>query len=298
MKRYLLLLLLPLSLFAEAFEWGEQEELPSPPPFYPFSVGGSYLNAAKAKFNSTEVEGQQLKYAQADANFNFTYPFNPTCGLLFGAGWVGTEVNWAQNPDFNETDFNYVNLSFGGFSKAFSNWTWTLVVSAFLDTAEFSLVDYTLYQGILWGKYNWFPCLELDFGFLLEAGLSKDKIWPILGFIYHPIDRLRLHAVYPVDMTLEYDLYPKLTLAGSIRILRNRHRVKDDEPSPQAVFQYQSWGAEFDAQYNPAKWFFVRGFVGSTLGGALRIANRDDKHGRYFKFDPSFYAGASGVFSF
>lgn len=299
--KWLFVFLLPITLLAQgAFEWGDEEALPSPPPFYPFSIGGSYTNVAPAKFYSPSgVKGEKIKYEQYDANFTFTRPFSEICGLIFAAGWVGTEVNWAENPDFNETRFNYVDLSIGGFTKAFNRWTWTLTLSAFLDTAEFSLVDYTLYQGLLWGKYKmWCDKLELDFGFLLEAGLNKDKIWPILGFIYTPCERLRLHAVYPIDMILEYDVTKTWMIAGAIRILRNRHRVKNDEPLPRAVFQYQSWGGEFDLQYQPWKRLFIRGYVGSTFGGELKIGNHDDKHANHFKFDPSLYGGVSGVFSF
>ncbi len=296
--RALIFFLLPLTLFAQPIEWGEEEQLPSPPPFYPFSIGGSYVNCANAKFTTPEVEGEKLKYEQYDANFTFTRPFSEICGMIFAAGWVGTEVNWKENPDFNETHFDYINLTLGGFTKAFNKWTWTLTASAFFDTAEFSLVDYTLYQALLWGKYRMRDNFELDFGFLLEAGLNKDKIWPILGFIYSPCERLRLHAVYPIDMILEYDVHEKIMIAGAIRILRNRHRVKSDEPLPRAVFQYQSWGGEFDLQYQPLKRIFIRGYIGSTLGGDLKISNSDDKHATHFKFNPSMYGGVSGVLSF
>ena len=295
--KWLFIFLLPATLFAQ-IEWGEQEELPSPPPFYPFSLGGSYVNVANATFYTPDVKGEKIKYEQYDVNFTFTYPFNEMCGMIFAAGWVGTEVNWAENPSFNETNFDYIDLTIGGFSKAFSKWTWTLTASAFFDTAEFSLIDYTLYQGLLWGKYNLCDTLQLDVGFLLEAGLSKDKIWPILGFIYTPYKTLRIHAVYPIDMIVEYDLNKQVMLAGAIRILRNRHRVQNNEPSPRAVFQYQSWGGEFDIQYTPIKRFFARAFIGTTFGGALRIGNQDDKHCTHYKFDPSAYAGVASVLSF
>lgn len=295
--KWLFIFLLPATVFGQ-IEWGEQEELPSPPPFYPFSLGGSYLNVANATFHTPDVKGEKIKYEQYDVNFTFTYPFSEICGMIFAAGWVGTEVNWKENPDFDETNFDYIDLTVGGFTKAFSKWTWTLTLSAFLDTAEFSLIDYALYQGLLWGKYNMQKDLELDFGFLLEAGLNKDKIWPILGFIYTPNKKLRIHAVYPIDMIVEYDVHDKVMLGAAIRILRNRHRVKNDEPSPRAVFQYQSWGGEFDIQYTPFKRFFARAFVGSTFGGALKIGNQDDKHATHFKFDPSAYAGVASVLSF
>jgi len=299
MKKWLLLaLLFPALLFAEAIEWGDQESLPAPPPFYPFSLGGSYLNSMPAKVTTPGFTDSKLRYEQYDANFNYTLPFSPICGINFGAGWVGTQVIWPQNPAFDESSFNYVNLSFGGFSKAFTRWTWTLNLATFLDTAYFSLVDYALYQAVLWGKYELRSYLEFDFGFLLEVGLNKDQIWPIFGLIYHPYDNFRIHLIYPIDMVLEYDLTEKLMAAAAVRILRNRHRVGSDEPLPQAVFQYQTWGGELDLRYRPIKRFFVKGFAGSTFGGALRVGNSSDNDPTYYKFNASFYAGLNGVLSF
>ncbi|MBS0623232.1 MAG: hypothetical protein JSS62_01260 [Verrucomicrobia bacterium] len=297
MKRLLFICMSVIPLYAAPVEWNDQESFPAPPPFYPFSLGGSYTNVAPAAFTTPGTTGK-LHYVQYDANFSYTHPFSETHGLIFGTGWVGVDLNWANNPDFNETNFNYIDFSFGGFSKVFSNWVWTLNIAAFLDTQQFSFSDYALYQSVLWGKYTWNPCIELDFGFLLELGLNQDFVWPILGFIYNYNDRLRLHAVYPIDMTLEYDLMPTLTAAGAVRILRNRHRVADNEPLPQAVFLYQTWGLEFDLEYKPVPWFFVNGFVGSTTPGNLTISNRDNTSSTDFKFKSSFYAGLNSALSF
>lgn len=298
MRRLLLLCCFLSPLYAAPVDWGDQETFPAPPPFYPFSIGGSYAYITPTKFYTPDVAGQEITYRQADANFAYTHPFSPICGMIFGAGWVGTDVDWAENPAFNETNFNYVNISFGGFTKAFDNWLWSLNLAAFLDTDHFSLANYALYQGLLWGKYTWKKCLELDFGFLLEVGLNKDKVWPVLGFIYNWNDKLRLHAVYPLDMTLEYDIFPILTAGGAIRIFRNRHRVGSNEPEPNAIFQYQTWGVEFDLKLKPAPWFLVNGFVGSAGRGDLKITNSSDKHGIHYKFRSSLYGGGYAALSF
>ncbi len=286
------------SLWAAPVEWGDQESFPEPAPFYPFSLGGSYARVAPASFYSTEVEGQHVVYQQSDANFSYTHPLSETHGLIFGTGWVGTDVVWNENPAFNETNFNYVNLSAGGFKKLGVCWTWTLNLSAFLDTAYFSLANYALYQGLLWGKYECNPNLELDVGCLIELGLSQDKAWPILGFIYRYNDRCRLHAVYPLDMKLEYDLGSMVTVGGAIRILRNRHRVGPNEPDPRSIFIYQTWGVEGDLRFQPAPWFFINGFLGSTTRGDLTIRNSADEHGTHYKFRASLYGGVYSALSF
>jgi hypothetical protein len=297
-KRLFALLTCSLPLFAAPVDWGDQESFARPPPFLPFSMGGSYAQLAPASFYTPSVQGQTITYKQSDANFSYTHPFSDQCGLIFGAGWVGVDVNWAQNPDFDQTFFGYYSGSFGGFTRAFSNWLWTLNLSIFLDSDHFSFADYALYQSILWGKYTCLPQLELNFGFLLEVGLDKDKVWPILGFIYTFNEKCRLNAVYPVDMSLQYDLLPCLTLGGSLKIFRNRHRVGPDEPFPSCIFVYQTWGAEADARFRPAPWFFVNGFIGYTTGGNFTILNSGGKHGTHYKFQGSAYGGGYAALSF
>lgn len=285
-------------LFAEPVDWGDQEPFPTPPSFYPFSLGGSYARVSPAEFYSYKAEGQHLVYQQSDANFAYTQPLSETHGFIFGTGWVGTDIIWDENPAFSETNFNYVNFSAGGFKKLGLNWTWTLNLSAFLDTAYFSLSNYALYQGILWGKYQCNEKVELDVGCLIELGLNQDKVWPVLGCIYKYSDRCRLHAIYPLDMKVEYDVFPMLTAGGAIRILRNRHRVGPHEPQPRSIFIYQTWGIEGDLRFQPAPWFFVNGFLGSTTRGDLTIRNSSDSHGSHYKFRGSFYGGVYSTLSF
>lgn len=298
MKKLLLFLLLSCPLFAQ--DWDDElfQIENAPPPFFPFSVSGDYIDVSKATFNTPGLEDSDLKYKQWDVAFAYTHPFSEICGLIFGAGWVGTEVDMKNNPDFNETVFNYINFSIGAFSKAFPDWTWTVTLAAFLDLEELSLIDYTLYQGVLWGRYELCKWLEFDVGVILEVGLDKEKAWPIIGFIYLPCDKWRINAIYPINVAIEYDIFPCLTAAGSIRFLRNRHRVKEDEPNSQGIFEYYTTGAEGDLKYAPFKWFFVKGFAGYTLGGDFKISDRNDKNSTHFKFNGSFYAGASAVLSF
>ncbi|NGX60718.1 MAG: Ribonuclease HIII [Chlamydiae bacterium] len=294
----LLILMTPLLLVGEIWDESVFEVENTPPPFYPFSISGNYLGMAKADFRTSGLEESDLVYNQADAAFAFTYSCSPVWGWIFGTGWVGTEVNMKDNPEFEETEFHYVNLSCGAFTKAFPDWTWTLTLAAFFDTAEFSLIDYTLYQGVLWGKYDFCKWLEFDFGLITEVGLSKEKIWPILGFVYQISDCLRLNAVYPINIALEYAVSPSIQVAASIRFLRNRHRVLPTEPNPRGIFEYHTTGAELDLIYSPIEILSIKGYAGSTSDGDLKITNQNDHDATHFKFDGSFYAGITAVVVF
>jgi len=293
---WLLIGLFPILLLAQDFEEVEfYEEAAS---FRPFGLQGSYINIQNAEVRNTNVENQHVRYIQSEVAFAFTYPCNLTSGLIFGAGWVGTEVFLSENPSFNESCFNYVTLSLGAFTACLEKWLWTANGSIFIDTDQLDFSTYALYQGVLWGKYQIGDSLELDIGFIAEVGLKETKIWPILGFSYIFTSNLRLHAIYPVNVILEYDLFNCLTAGASIRFLRNRHRVGDDNLMPQAIFEYCSVGGEADLIFSPSEVFSIRGFAGTTFGGDLKISNRDNKNTHHYKFKDSFYAGLSATLSF
>lgn len=266
--------------------------------FRAFGINGTYLNVQPARFRTEGFTDKYLRYIQSDAAFSYTHPCTTNYGFILGTGWVGTEVDMQDNPQFDQTHFNYVTFSFGAFSSTLCDWLWTATFSALIDTQEIDFANYALYQGVIWGKYTFNRCWEFDVGLIAEVGLNKEKIWPILGFIYNYSPALSLHVVFPVDIILEYDIRECLTVAGSIRFLRNRHRVSPDNPTPSAIFEYRTTGAEFDLTYTPFKNFFVTGFVGSTFDGDFKVTNQNNHHATHYKFKGSLYAGITSQLSY
>jgi hypothetical protein len=288
------ILLIPLML--ANFCNGEEAQ-PCTLPF-PFSLSAEYLAVGEAKFRTPSVEGEHLVYHQATLALAYIHPFTSYCGMIFGSGYVGTKVAWKENPSFDEKHFSYVDFALGGYTTSLPDWFWSLTVTGFIDTEVLDLSDYALYQGVLWGKYNWCDAMTLHAGFILEIGLNQEKIWPILGFEWTPCSNWRLHAIYPVDISLEYDFFEDWTIGTSIQFLRNRHRVKETEPLPKGVFEYRTWGAEIDLSYTPFPWLMVEGFAGSTFYGELKIADWRNKHATHYKFKDAFYSGISAVLSY
>ena len=296
-KTLLLLLLLPLTLIAQEVD-DAIFKLENDPPFFPCSFAASYVDVNKTHVTSHDFEGKELIFRQWETAGVHIHPLSPVCGLTFGAGWVGAELNLENNTDFHQIIFNYLNLLVGGYTSAFSDWLWKASVGAYLDTEEYSLIDYTLYQGVIWGKYAFSRPLELDFGFIVEWGLSRNKVWPLIGFIYVPSPRWQINAVFPVDLSIDYTVCECLEASASLRFLRSRHRVQQNEPNSQGIFEYHATGAEFDLTYAPFIRFCVTGFLGSTLGGDLKISDRNDENANHLKFDGSFYAGVTALLSF
>ena len=301
MKKWLTLLaLIPTLLFAYD-EYEAMFDVPAdPPPYSPLSLSGSYLQVSRARFTDpVNVQGDKLVYKQFDAAVAYTHPLTDCYGLIFGSGWVGTVVDWTSNPFFDETDFNYINLSTGIYTDWLDPITLILSAGVFLDTAHFSFIDYTLFQPLAQAKYHITQSLEADLGVICEIGLDRNEYWPIAGFNYIPPEtNWRIHAVYPINIDLEIDVNECLTAAGALRFLRNRHRVGDDNPLPQAVFQYKSWGAEFNLNFHPYSWVTIMGAVGTTLSGRLRIANRTNSEASVYRFENTPYGAFNAILSF
>ncbi|MEZ5314901.1 MAG: hypothetical protein R3E91_01640 [Chlamydiales bacterium] len=303
---FVFLILISVCLFGQNQEnhWTYNGDYPlfdlenTPSPAYPCSLSFQYVNAHNTTFRTPSLYGKNLKYLQWDAAFAYTHSLSNYSGLIFGTGWVGTEINMEDNPEFSNPFFKYVNFSIGGFTKAYDHWTWTSTLAAFFDVEKLSLADYTLYQFVLWGKYDFSESLELDFGFILELGLCKEKIWPIIGFTYLPAKKWQIHAVYPINLSVNYLFSSNWMINGSIRLLRNRYRLQNWEINSRGVLEYYTSGAEVDLIFNPFQWASLKGFIGHTFDGALKIADANDKNGTYYKFKGSLYSGLSVVVSF
>lgn len=300
-RRLLLLLLLPLLPLKgnvnfpveENVTQGfmiEEDKTPYPPAY---SFSGVYVNVAKTHFRTPEVKEQDLTYRELDLNGTYTIPCSEYSGFAVGAGYIGSSLIWKENPDFDREHFQYVVASLSGYTAAITDWVWKAGLNLLIDTQELSLSDYTLYQGYLFGKYTLAEPLLFTAGFLLEVGLHKEKIWPVLGFEYFPFEALDIHLVYPLDVSINYHPIPQISIGASARFLRNRHRVKNDETLPMGIFEYHTNGAEVDLTYLPFDFLNLKAFAGSTFNGDLKITDRNNHNATHFKFKGSFYAGGS-----
>ncbi len=295
MKKLLLLALFPFALFAEDTLFLTQND---PNPYFPFSLGGSFVNVKNAKVTNDPWGFEQtIHFKQCQAAFSHISPVTDVSGLIFGAGYVGSEIKLSENFAFEQTIFHYVNFLVGGYTST-CDWIWRATAAVFLDTEEFSFIDYARYQTVLWGQHYFNPNFELDFGFITESGLHKTKVWPILGFIYTPIPKLEIHAVFPVDLAINYNLTQNFIASASVRFLRSRHRLKDTEPNSQGLFDYRTTGLELDLTYTCAPRVSITLFAGTTTGGKFRICNRKNHFIQSHLFKSSAYTGFSSTLSY
>lgn len=256
-----------------------------------FHLEGSGLWIAPATFYTPEADGQHLRFTEGEASFTFSYPLSLTSGLVIGAGYDYVILDWKENFKFNETQFGYANFSLTGYTESLPDWRWSVSLAASLDTEEFSLSEYTLYGGVLWGRYNWCDAVGVNVGFLAELGLKKDKFWPLLGFDFPLGECWQFNLVFPIDLSIEYTRFDCVHAGVSMRFIRSRHRVSELEPLPKGIFDYHVNGVEFDLGWEPIALFGIRGYIGHTFEGDLKITNQNDHDSQHFKFRSALYGG-------
>jgi hypothetical protein len=263
-----------------------------------FSLEGAFDVIGKSKFKRSDpFNGQDVRFNRANIDLFYVKMLSCCDAIMAGIGYGHTYLDWNENPFFNETDFNTINVSLGGYTKRFCHWLWKAAVTAEFSTKKWDFADYTLYNATLWGRYGWDNCfcndLGLNLGFIARAGLEKEWWIPLVGLDYK-WGRWELNAIYPVNMALIYHINCNWSAAVAGRIWDVRHRVGPNENFSNGIFEYRNSGVEFALTYEVDPILSVNAHVGSTLGnGQLRIYNQNGGDRQKLRFGAAPYFGSA-----
>lgn len=271
---------------------------PKPPKRSPFSGSGEFDYVSPTKIRKGFFKGDELKFAEAEVEVGLVYYYCPkyTEAASLALSYTETLLDWEQNVWFNQTNFHTVTLSFNGVSKRICSWLWRGQFSINMDTDELN-ADYTSYDLILWGRYDYCPHIGVHIGLIGQTGLYMERVYPIFGVDWKISKKWKLNLIFPFNISLEYYLAPRWTILLASRNFDSRHRAERShyersysKKSREPVWRYQNIGAELAVKYEGTK-ATVSLHVGSTLGGQLRIANHHNHHPHHYKLRGSPYAG-------
>lgn len=268
------------------------ENIQQPAKRTPFSFETHIDYVTKAKIDKKGRYGDHIHFAEAQVEAGMVVYYNPTYteGARIALGFTPTYIKWSKNPWFEQDHFNLVNLSVAAFTKRLDHWFWRTQITANIDTSEWNS-RYTSYDWIVWGRYAYNCNLGFHFGFWAETGLHMDRVYPILGFDWQITKKLKLNAVFPVDIALMYSINQKWSIGAAARFFDSRFRVKQKQHSLMPLFRYMNTGAELIAKYEtPTTSANIH--AGSTLAGYVRVANKNNHHAKHYDIDPAFYVGA------
>ncbi len=266
----------------------------------PFNVTFSYDKICSSKFSNKRFkrESQSFSVAEAEIGAVFYYDKCFEEGAKATLSYTYATFDWKQNPYFEDNHFNTVCFELGFATKRITNWLWQANVSMNQDTDFMNVGRYATYDFLLWGRYNWSRNVGYHVGFLAFTGMNINKVWPLIGFDWVINRKWKLNAVYPVNISLVYQVNKNFSAALAGRAFFNRYRVGRHEALPEAIFEYRNTGAEFALNYDWLPRISMNVHAGRTFGGQIRISNKNHHHTHHLDIDSAFYFGANIDFSF
>jgi len=210
-----------------------------------------------------------------------------------------TYLNWQHNPYFKETNFDTISLVLGGYTERVDEWIWRGQVSINFDNIEhWNFNNYMNYDLMLWGRNVLCSNIGFHIGIFAQTGMLIDWVYPIIGIDWKYSEQLQINLIYPLNLSAVYQFACNWSVALAGRFINERHRVKKDAHLSQGLWTYKTVGIECALNYTPVDWIAANVHVGSTLGGILKVANRNYNHRRRYIIDDSAYAGGEVSISF
>lgn len=260
----------------------------------PFQVEINYNAIGEAKFKNDDHKDQHIIYRGFDAEGWVGFWYNPCYkeGAAVGLGYSDDTIDWKENPYFKQKRFKMASLLLGAFTERAQDWLWKAKVAINVDTDHFDLNNYGNYDLTLWGRYQYTCNVGLHVGLFVLTGMMIDRVYPVLGFDWQISRNLKLNAVFPFDISAEYQIWNGLSAVVGTRFFYSRDRTGNNEPVPQALYEYRSTGVE--AGLNYSIWGITANVhVGTMTGGKLTLSNRHHNDKKHLKFESANYAGAS-----
>jgi hypothetical protein len=270
------------------------EDIQEPAKAYPFSLSVNFDKIGKSKINKGFFKDDKIDFGIAYAKAIAVIYYCPAYseGANLGVSYTYTAFKWENNPWFHQQRFNTLTLQLGGFSKRLTRWFWQGLIDVNIDMDEWNLNEYSTYDLLLWGRYEYCRHIGIHVGFIAQTGMQMDRVYPIFGADWKISKNWKLNLVFPVNISLEYILNKQWSLAIAGRSFDSRQRIhRHQENQPKSVIRYENVGAEGSIRYDIHN-MSVDIHAGYTLGGKFKVANRHNNHSHSYKLDPSLYAGA------
>lgn len=258
----------------------------------PFNFSTHVDVIGSAKIDKGFYKGDKVRFAEARAETGMIFYYNSVYeeGVGGSIAFEPTFLKWDQNPWFEQDHFNLLSVNLSGFTKRADRWFWRGQLTVNADVEEWS-GQYTSYDILLWGRYDYSEDFGIHFGFWAETGLNMDRIYPIAGIDWKISPDLSLNLVYPVNVSLNYMLNPVWSISLAGRFFNPRFRIHQDQTFAKSLIRYTNIGAEFAIRYENEN-TSANIHAGTTLAGKFRVANRHNRHAKSYNLESALYAGA------
>lgn len=243
---------------------------------------------APASINGADE--QHLTYDEGQTEALWAFKLGKGTGGAINVGWGFTNFKWEQNPFFNTTFFPFVNIGVSGYTDSLANWFWLGGINAQIQTnvgTKQLLTQRSRYSALLWGRYNFLKDTGVHLGMLVFSGTAKTNVWPIIGFDYEINENWDLNLIFPINLSLFYNINDCWSVSFAGRPFSARHRVASTEAATSSIFEYNNFGTELSLNYELPK-LLASIYVGYSYGNSVKFENQygDTMTYRHFKTAP------------
>lgn len=257
------------------------------------SIEGQYDHVSRADFDRKSTPGE-IGASFGKVMINMEQPVNEDAKFFGGIGWSHTHLEWSASPEFNQEDFNNLEVLVGASTSHVEDWTWKTFLGVSYDMKRTSFSSATLYKAALWGRYCTCNGIGLHIGAAGTAGIRDANLWPIIGIDYQPHDQWKVFLIFPYKISVEYFYDNCWSFELSGRWFYSRNRLAGHQRNPlrnHGIVEYNAYGLELGANYNFEDNVQFNLHMGSTLSGSLEVSNRKDRRKSTYDFNNSVYLG-------
>lgn len=267
-----------------------------PPPSYTFAVKVDGIK--KADIQEGFYEEDSIGFAEAYGQLGISlYSDDEIQETAYATvSFMATKVEWEHNPWFAQQRFDTFGMSLAATSKRFCNWSLRGQFDINVEADQWTW-NYTYYNLLAWGRYEYFPCVGVHIGAIVQAGIGMNYIYPIIGADWRLTDQWKLSFVYPLNMSLTYLYNNNLSVILAARVFDSRHKANKHESHQGSTVRYRNLGTELGIQYENC-YMTANIHAGYTFVGELRIADHHGHHAHHYSLDPAPYAGAEFLTKF
>ena len=109
---------------------------------------------------------------------------------------------------------------------------------------------------------------------MVFTGIQKTNVWPIIGFDWIFSKEWELNLVFPVNLSLFYNINNEWSISVAGRPFMARFRTGNYEPSPNSIAEYFNYGTELSLNYETDIILFSI-YGGFSFGDVMKFENQN-----------------------
>ena len=256
-----------------------------------------------AKITTGEAFGSKIHYSEGNASLYLSHFLNKENSLTWQIGATYLDLGWHDNPNFTKDQYTYGTTSISWISHTVEKWRWIINGGVAVDTTTFDFGKSAVYYTMLWGRYEQTKNVGVNLGFFAYYGAQNGYVLPILGVDWKMSPKWQFNAVFPIDVSLNYNFVTHwitsivaTSLGGPYRFPRKIHGglgLYED-----GTFKIYSTVVEWDLSFVQKDFLEIGIGGGWNFGGWIQVSDENNHYKKYYDFNGAGYGRLFATFTF